>query len=195
MIIIVGLGNPDQKFKDTPHNIGFQIIEEFQKENNFPLFSFSKKFQSQISEKKVNNKKVLLVRPQTFMNSSGKAVASLISFYKVRDLENLWIVHDDFDIALGKLKISKGRSSAGHKGVQSIIEELKNKNFVRFRIGIKPINNEQRTMNNINIEQFVLKKFSKKNEKVIKKVIKKTVEAIEVSLKKGLEKAMTEYNH
>ena len=103
----------------------------------------------------------------------------------------LWVIHDDIDLSLGKIKISIGRGSAGHKGVQSIIDELKNKNFVRFRIGIRP----QRTKNKKQkTENFVLQKFDKKEEEILKEVVERTCLAIEMVIKAGLEKAMNEFN-
>ena len=170
MILIVGLGNPGKKYKNTRHNVGFRVIDEL---------------------KSLNLKNVTLAEPKTFMNLSGKAIKSLIVKYKL-PATNLWIIHDDIDLPIGKIKIVKNRGAAGHKGVESIIRELKTKNFVRFRIGIKPQgagNRKQRT------EKFVLQKFNKDEEGIIKEVIKKTAEAIEFSLKAGLEKAMSKYNN
>ncbi len=225
MILIVGLGNPGKKYIHAWHNLGFLVIDKFKEINNFPDFKLSKKSISLISMSLVDNKKIILVKPQTFMNLSGKTVKRIINYqlsiinkFSINQFsnKNLIIVHDDIDIPLGKIRISKGRGSAGHKGVQSIINELKTKDFVRFRIGIKPANSEQRTANNLNIEKtsaraklgaglvphrnkvsgagFVLQKFDRKQEKIIKEIIGKTAEAIEISLKEGLEKAMNRFN-
>lgn len=187
MIAIIGLGNPGVKFKKTWHNLGFLVVDEFQKKNNFPHFRFLKKLNALISEGKLNEKKVILAKPQTFMNNSGRAVKLLIANYQL-PIAKLFIIHDDFDFPLGKIKIVKNRGSAGHKGVESIIRELKTKDFVRFRIGINPFDQNQK------LEEFVLKSFSKKEEKIVREVIKKTTEAIEVAIKKGVDKAMQEYN-
>jgi PTH1 family peptidyl-tRNA hydrolase len=188
MILIVGLGNPGKKYSHTRHNIGFQILGDFREKNNFSAFRISKKFQAEISENKIANKKIVLAKPQTFMNESGKAVKALVNFYKTAP-ENLWIIHDDIDIPLGKIRISKGRTSAGHKGVQSTINELKTKNFTRIRIGISPKNGKPK-----NTERFVLQKFTKEEESALKGAVGKTTEAIEFALKNGLEKSMNEYN-
>jgi len=165
--------------------------------NNFPKFKLLKKFKAEISQGKIANQKIILAKPQTFMNLSGKSLKTLTKTYSLNKAmaeltQHLWIVHDDIDLPLGKIRISVGRGAAGHKGVQSIIDELGTKNFVRFRIGIKSKNKEQKTKNNI--ENFVLEKFSKNEEKVLKRVIKKTIEAIECSLKLGLEKTMQKFN-
>lgn len=188
MVLIVGLGNPGRKYQETRHNIGFQVVDEFLKENNFPRFKFAKKFNAEISEGIFNNKKILLAKPQTFMNLSGQAVKTLISFYKITR-PVLVAVHDDMDIPFGKIRISKGRGAAGHKGVESIIKAINSKNFIRFRIGIQPKTGKPK-----NPEKFVLQKFNKGEEKIVKEVIKKTTEAIEMALKDGLEKAMSKFN-
>jgi PTH1 family peptidyl-tRNA hydrolase len=204
MVLIVGLGNPGEKFKKTRHNLGFRIIDEFLEKNNFPDFRLSGRFKAEISEGEVNDELIVLTKPQTFMNESGKAVKKLIGNWKSalrgvrfasREIGNLVVVHDDIDLPLGKIRIIKNRGAAGHKGVQSIINELKSKNFIRIRIGIKPqkiINNKQLTINKI--EKFVLQKFNKEEEKILKEVIEKVVEAIEFFLKNGPEKTMSEFN-
>jgi PTH1 family peptidyl-tRNA hydrolase len=192
MIIIIGLGNPGKKFEKTRHNLGFLIIENLKlKIENFSDWKYEKKFKAEISRGKIGNEKVILAKPQTFMNNSGKSVKLLFTNYSL-PITKLFIVHDDLDLPLGKIKISIGRGSAGHKGVQSIIDELGTKNFVRFRIGIKPKNNKQRTINNV--KEFVLLKFNKREEKILKEVVKRTCQAIEVAIKEGGEKAMSRFN-
>ncbi len=193
MIIIVGLGNPREKYKNTRHNIGFRVLDEFIRRNNFLDLKFSKKFKAEISEERIDKKKVILAKPQTFMNNSGKAVKALINFYKIRRTA-LLVVHDDIDLLLGKIRIIKNRGAAGHKGVESIINELKTKNFVRFRIGISPASAKIPPGKAKNAEAFVLQKFNKEEKKIVKEIIEKTAEAIELGLKKGIEKAMNEYN-
>ena len=194
MTIIVGLGNPGKKFQKTRHNIGFRAIEEFAQKNgdtsNFSDFKFSKKFNSLISKGVFNKKKIVLAKPQTFMNESGKAVKKLIFNFQF-SIFNLFVVHDDLDLELGKIKIIKNRGAAGHKGVQSIIDKLGTKDFIRFRIGIKP---KPYTLTSKTLNRFVLQKFNKGEEKIVKKVIKKTVEAIGFSLREGLEEAMNKFN-
>lgn len=184
MILIIGLGNPGKKYQKTRHNIGFQVINEFAKENDFPSFEFNKYCYADISKKD----DIILAKPKTFMNLSGKAVKSLTNKYKV-PLFNLWVIHDDIDLPLEKIRISKNRGAAGHKGVESIIHELKIKNFVRLRIGI--INRELRIKN---AEKFVLEKFTEREEKIVKEIIKKTCQAVEFTLRQGIEKAMNRFN-
>ncbi len=167
MILIVGLGNPGRKYQKTRHNIGFRIVDEL---------------------KSLNLKNVILEKPKTFMNESGKSVKSLTTNYKLQTT-NLIVIHDDIDIPLGKIRIVKNRGSAGHKGVESIVRELGTKNFARFRIGILPKTGKPK-----NPEKFVLQKFNKEEEKIVKEVIKKTAEAIKLTIKEGLEKVMNRFN-
>ena len=167
MFLIVGLGNPGQKYKDSRHNIGSEVIDEL---------------------KSFNLEKVILQKPQTFMNQSGKAVRTLLRKCKLGS-NNLIIIHDDIDLPLGKIRIAKNRGSAGHKGVESVINELRTKDFIRLRIGILP-----RTGKPKNPEKFVLQRFNKEEKKIIKELLKEVTEAIETLLKESPEKAMAKYN-
>lgn len=187
MILIVGLGNPGQKFQKTRHNIGFRAVDEITANFQFPIFKFQSIFNAQISKGIIKNQKIILVKPQTFMNLSGKVVGSLLKNYKLKP-NNLIVIHDDIDLPLGKIKITIGRGAAGHKGVESIIRELKTKDFVRFRVGINRFTQNQK------LDEFVLKKFSKEEEKIVKEVIQSASEAIETALEEGIEKAMNKYN-
>lgn len=171
-MLIVGLGNPLPKYKNTRHNIGQAIVSYFQKINNFPDFNFKKKIESLISEGKINGKKIILALPQTFMNESGRAVQKLIRNYKL-PITNLLIIHDDIDLPLGKIRIRKKSSSGGHKGVQSIIDYLKTEDFVRVKVGVA---NEKRKK--IPAEKFVLEKFEENEKEILKKIIKKTCKII-----------------
>lgn len=195
MILIVGLGNPGRKFQKTRHNLGFLCIDEFSKKNEFSEFKFSKKFNAEVSKGEINNRKIILAKPQTFMNLSGQSVKLLTKTYNLgyprSGCETLIIVHDDIDLPLGKIRISVGKGSAGHKGIQSIINELGTKKFIRFRLGIKPKTSNLKPKT---LDKFVLQKFNKEEEKIVKEVIKKTIEAIEYLLREGLEKAMAKFN-
>jgi len=193
MKIIFGLGNPGEKYRKTRHNIGFRIIEEFVRKNNFPKFKSIRKFNAEISERVLNREKIILSKPQTFMNLSGKAVKSFTNFYHLPTTD-LYLIHDDIDLPLGKIKIAIGRGGAGHKGVESAIKELKTKNFVRFRIGIQPSTKNIMGGKPKNVERFVLQKFNNEEEKIVEKVIKKTIEAIEMILKEGPERVMSRFN-
>lgn len=188
MFLIVGLGNPGQKYEKTRHNIGFWAADEIAAAFGFSAFVLQSKFNAQISKSEIAGKKVILAKPQTFMNLSGGAVKKIIKNLKL-EIRNLIVIHDDLDLPLGKIKISISRGSAGHKGVESIIKELGTKGFVRLRLGICP-----ETEKPENPEGFVLQKFTKDEEKIANEVIKKTCEAIEFFIKEGLERAMSKYN-
>ncbi len=196
MKLIVGLGNPDKKYKLTRHNLGFRVLDRFSKENCFSEFTPSKKFKSLTSERVLNKEKVVLIKPQTYMNESGKAVKALRTQYKL-SAKNIWVIHDDIDLDFKKIKIVQKRGSGGHKGVLSIINEIKTKDFVRFRLGIKPkkfSDNRAGSKNPEFLARFVLQKFGEKEKKEIKKTIKDCAEIISFSLKEGLEKAMNQFN-
>jgi peptidyl-tRNA hydrolase, PTH1 family len=193
MIIIIGLGNPGTQYKNTRHNVGFMAVDEFAKKNDFPDFVLQKKSNSLISEKNG----VLLVKPQTFMNDSGKSVKQLTAHAKEK-MAHLIIIHDDIDLPVGKIKIVTERGSAGHKGVESIIKSIGNDGLIRLRIGIAspaeagyPLGLKEGRTKAIKI---VLKNFTEEEQKIISDTIQKTAEALDLFLKEGLEKAMNEYN-
>jgi PTH1 family peptidyl-tRNA hydrolase len=188
MILVIGLGNPGKKYIKTRHNLGFRIVNQFAKESRFSNFKIVKKYNSLISKSKLNNEKIILAKPQAFMNNSGKAVKKISKNLKSK-FGSLIVIHDDLDLPLGKIRIIENRGAAGHKGVQSIIDELDTKNFTRFRIGI--MNYELRIKNT---EEFVLEKFKKEEEGILKEVIKKSCLALKTAIIEGIDKAMNEFN-
>jgi PTH1 family peptidyl-tRNA hydrolase len=164
--LIIGLGNPGKEYEKTYHNVGILFIENKIPPNSKFQIPNSKNFEH------LKTNILILVKPKTFMNESGKAVKEALKYFKVKP-EELLIVHDDSDIELGKYKISFGRGSAGHKGVQSIIDALGANNFWRLRIGIGKnkklkIKNKKFTM--IKAGEFVLKKIAKEDLKILEKV-------------------------
>jgi len=173
MILIVGLGNPGFKYRKTRHNIGFMALDNFQKENNFPKFKLNKKAKAEISKAFLDGQEVFLAKPQTYMNNSGSAVKFLTKENGFNE-KSLIIVHDDFDLPFGEIKISQNSGSGGHHGIQSIIDHLKTQNFTRVRLGIKPIIeglSSQADSGKLKAENIVLKKFSKE-EKQLTQIIK-----------------------
>jgi len=185
MFLIIGLGNPLKKYINTRHNVGFMAIDKFKENNNFPEFKFDKKSNSLLSKKG----NIILLKPQTFMNESGKSVKKIIKDKNIK-LENLIVVHDDIDLIIGKIKIVKDRGSAGHKGVESIINELKTKNFIRIRIGIGFQSEKPKDTKN-----FVINNFTKEEKEIINKTLEEVNEAIKIIIENGYEKAATIYNH
>jgi peptidyl-tRNA hydrolase, PTH1 family len=199
MKIIVGLGNPGDKYVFTRHNIGFMVVEKFVK-NELPLMLSLKawkqnnNFLSQIC--KLND--CIVVKPQTFMNNTGKAVESIVNFYKVAP-SDIWVVHDDIDLPTGKVRIRTGGGSAGHNGIESIIAHLHSPEFVRFRLGVgKGKTDIQKTadhnLSRREIEKFVLSPFKDSEGGEVKKLIKNCVEALELAISKGIESAMNRFN-
>jgi PTH1 family peptidyl-tRNA hydrolase len=153
MKLIVGLGNPGKKYAKTRHNIGFRVIDSL---------DFAR------------DKDVILLKPDNFMNNSGRAVQSLITKYKIQTTDVI-VVHDDIDLLFGDVRVSKDSSSAGHKGVQSIIDALGAQDFIRIRIGIRP-------QHEIDTTEFVLKNFTKTEEKQLPEIIKKAIDEIDAFL-------------
>jgi len=135
MKLIIGLGNPGKEYEKTRHNAGFILLNEIQKDFNFSEFKMEKKFDAEISEGNVAGEKIILCKPQTFMNLSGKTVRAILDFYKL-SADDTIVIHDDLDIKLGTFKIATDSSSAGHNGVQNIIDVLGTQKFKRIRVGI-----------------------------------------------------------
>ena len=175
MKAIVGLGNIGKEYKKTRHNVGFMTVDEIVTSYEFENFKLEEKFEAEISKGEIKGEKIIFIKPQTFMNSSGRAVQKIMNFYKI-EIENLLVIHYDLDIALGEIRTGFGKSSAGHKGVQSIIDFLNSKNFSRIRVGIKI---EDRK---IPTEKFVLGNFGKDELDIINKIIKILPEKIEKEL-------------
>jgi peptidyl-tRNA hydrolase, PTH1 family len=168
-ILIAGLGNPGKEYDKTRHNAGFALVdyffEKFREEFGFSDWKFSKKIKGDISVSKTDGKKIILLKPQTFMNLSGEAISLAAKYYKVK-LEDIFIAHDEIDLPLGAFRFSKDSSAAGHKGVQNIIDALGTKNFTRLRLGV-----DNRADMKIETEKYVLGKFSEKELCIVKKVL------------------------
>jgi PTH1 family peptidyl-tRNA hydrolase len=200
MFIVIGLGNPGDKYKNTRHNAGFMAIDDFQKESCFSDWKNSENFKSQISEGSIGNEKIVLAKPQTFMNLSGQAAAALVNFYKI-DPKNIIVIHDELALPLGTIRVSQDSSAGGHNGVSSIIESLGTQDFIRIRLGISPppLNKGGlgRILNNIfhlPAEKFVLKNFSSAEKQELSKAIKKSTEALKVIMTEGVQAAMNRFN-
>jgi PTH1 family peptidyl-tRNA hydrolase len=172
MKIIIALGNPGQQYANTRHNAGFIIADELQKSLGFSDFEKNSKFDALVCEKNLGGEKILLAKPQSFMNNSGQVVKKMLDFFKIPK-ENLMVLHDDLDIELGAFKISTDSSAAGHNGVQSIIDNLGSQQFKRIRIGIE--GSEKKKDRIIPGDVFVLQDFSKEELELIKKLAKKIV--------------------
>jgi PTH1 family peptidyl-tRNA hydrolase len=186
MILIVGLGNPGLKYEKARHNVGFIILDALlQKLTPAGRDNWEKsaKFNAEIAKVGPD---LILAKPFSFMNASGGPVAKIVRFYQVKPA-NLYLVHDDVDLPLGKIKITVGHGSAGHKGVESVIKSLSSQDFIRIRVGVG--RNQK-----IATDKFVLIPFNLWEKAKLKPVIKKSVEALETILKEGVEKAANRYN-
>lgn len=133
MKIIVGLGNPGDKYENTRHNIGFMIVDKFAYDQNITL-NLDSDIESVLGQSEAYNENIKLIKPQTFMNESGRAVQKILHYYKIEDSDT-WVIHDDVDLDFGKIKVQFGGSSAGHHGVQSVIDNI-GEEFWRIRIGV-----------------------------------------------------------
>ena len=183
MTTIIGLGNPGKEYENTRHNAGRMSVEYFAKKNDLPEFKLDKKSDSLVSK----SGKILAVLPETFMNKSGFSAAKL--FKPRKENKDLIIIHDDLDLPLGKIKISYGKNSGGHKGVESVMRALKTKNFIRIRIGV--ISGKHKP---IDVLKFIIGKFKPAEEKEFKKVLKKVLDTIATILEHSPERAMSEFN-
>jgi len=187
--IVVGLGNPGSKYEFTRHNIGFRIVDNLARDMETE-FKKAKSYYSLISRGMINNHKVILVKPQTFMNLSGRAVNRVVSYYKI-PLQDLLIVYDDLNLELGKIRIRKRGSAGGHKGMESIMQYLNSEDIPRLRVGIgNPSLNF-----NFDCVSYVLSNFNNDEEDKIKGTIKLSTEVINIIIREdGFEKAMRKYN-
>lgn len=216
MKIIVGLGNPGEKYDETRHNLGFTVIDQFLRDfqpvektkwdENEKLKSHTVQLvwdgQGQADEK------VLLVKPKTYMNNSGLAVSLVKDFYKISP-EDIWIIHDELDLPVGTLKIRLGGAAAGHHGVESIIASVGTDKFWRFRLGIG-VGNEKHSSRLMredggqekvlarrkvhNVEDYVLGRFGTEDRSKVKEIIKHGSKALQVALEKGIDTAQNRYN-
>lgn len=199
MKLIVGLGNPGSKFEYTRHNIGFMVVERLVKDK-FSLLPSLKawKMEKQYPAQVCNKNDLVVIKPLSFMNLSGLAVKRVMDFFKIK-IDDLWVVHDDIDLPIGKIRIRKGGASAGHHGIDSIIKNLNSDNFLRFRLGIgkgkldKP-HTADHNLHRREVEKFVVSPFRDNEGGEVKKLIKNAVEALEIALDKGIEKAMNRFN-
>ena len=190
-IYLVGLGNPGKKYSKSRHNIGFLILEDLSKKHN-SKFLLKDKLKSFCSEFKINNCTYRLFLPNTFMNDSGDAVRAIVDWYKI-NLDQIFIVVDDKDLPLGKIRFRKKGSSGGHNGLKSIIEKMQSQNFNRIRIGIGSPASINET-NNFNTISHVLGNISSEENFVLNKVYKRVIESLEELNTKKQELIINELN-
>ena len=193
MKLIVGLGNPGRAYANNRHNIGFTCLNHFARTQGI---RFDKKQgKARIGTGEVAGCRIVVAKPQTYMNLSGQSVSLLMSKFAI-NLNDLLVIHDDLDLPLGRIRIRSGSSSGGHKGIDSIINELESQDFLRLRVGIgRPTKNEDSTeFSEYEIISYVLSDFAPDENQAVTIVIPKMSEAILCLLTEGLTAAMNKYN-
>ncbi len=185
MKLIIGLGNPGTEYFDTRHNIGFKAIDALG--DHYHININKRKFRAEYGEGKVGDKKVILVKPQTYMNLSGESVKAFATWYKIKQ-KDILIIYDDVSLPPGKLRIRIKGSAGGHNGIKSIIQHLGSEEFERIKVGIgeKP--------QGWNLADYVLSRFTSADMKSIEETMEELVGAVDLMLEKGIQEAMNKYN-
>ncbi len=186
MKLIVGLGNPGKEYDHTRHNIGWDAVTALAQKIG-TSFQEKSRFQSEVAEGRLNEEKILLVRPLTYMNRSGEAVEAVLSFYKI-DLVDVLVVHDEMDYGLGRLAFCAQAGPAGHNGIRSIQERLGTETVARLRLGIG------RPVGQLAKEDYVLQRFRADEEVLVDEVLKQSLTAMEDWVEFGINKAMNKWN-
>ena len=184
--LIVGLGNPGKQYESTRHNAGFICMDILAEKYDIKINKL--KFKSLMGEGRIEGKRCLLLKPQTFMNLSGEAVRDAVEFYKI-PVENVIVICDDISLEPGKMRIRRKGSHGGQNGMRNIIYHLKDDNFPRIKIGIGAKPNPE-----YDLADWVLSRFTQSEAKLIKQVADNTVSAIEIMVKGDIDKAMSNYN-
>jgi len=184
--VIVGLGNPGAEYKNTRHNLGFDLLDRIAEDFSFN-WKFDKKFNAEIAEGIIDNHKVSLIKPQTFMNLSGYSVAKFKEYYKLSNNAFL-VAYDDYNLNLGQSKLKIGGADGGHNGISSIILQI-GVDFPRFRLGIHP-----KCKVSLNLSDFVLGRFDHSEQQILDQMFTHWIKDIRLILDEGVEKAMNQTN-
>lgn len=182
MKLVVGLGNPGKEYKNTRHNIGFMVLD-----NYLGKVKFKTKFEADYFILEKNNEQILFIKPITYMNLSGKSVKRFVDFYKIA-VNDILVIQDDMDMPIGKIKVKKDSSSGGHNGIKSIINELNTQDYARLKIGIGK-------SEIIPTERYVVSKFRDEEFKIINDNMTTYTNLIDDYLNNGLEYTMQKYNN
>lgn len=184
MKIIAGLGNPGKEYENTKHNVGFLTIDILAEKYDIKVNKI--KFKGLVGEGMIGTEKVILVKPQTYMNLSGQCIREIVAFYKL-DMEDLVVIYDDIDLPMGNLRIRKKGSAGTHNGMRSIIYDLQDDGFPRVRVGI---GGERKG----NLANYVISGFSGDDRKLIEEAIVKAADAVACLVEDGIDRAMVDYN-
>jgi len=185
VFIVVGLGNPGPRYDNTRHNVGFDTIDMLSCKYGIKVSKL--KHKALIGDGKIEGKKVILVKPQTFMNLSGESVRDILDWYKI-PIKNLIIIYDDIDLEPGKIRVRPKGSSGTHNGMRSVIYQIQSEDFPRIRIGIG------KAPEGWDLADYVLSKFNADDRKVISESICKAADAVVTIIKSGVETAMNKFN-
>ena len=185
MYLIVGLGNPENEYAHTRHNMGFDTVNELAKKNNIKITTT--KFKALCEIGIIQNQKVILLKPQTYMNASGESIKEVVDFYKIKPTEII-VIYDDIDIEKGKIKIRKKGGAGSHNGMKSIIEELNSTEFMRIRVGIGQPKFKSDMIN------YVIGKVPEDEQKILQQGVEKAAKAVEEILENGIDIAMNKFN-
>lgn len=188
MKLIVGLGNPGTEYTHTRHNMGFLAVDALAAHHAFPAWHTEKKVFGEVCRGMISDLPVLLLKPDTFMNASGTAVAAALSYYKI-PVSELCVVHDEVAFPFGTVRIAGSGSSGGHNGIDSIITALGTDRFTRIRVGIGPQDGTTPRLSS-----FVLQRFSKEEASALKTILTKSVETLDKLITLGVVRAMQEHN-
>ena len=186
MYIIVGLGNPTKEYKNTRHNVGFDVIDAIAEK--YDISVLEKKHKALIGKGYIDGQKVILAKPLTYMNLSGESVRELVDYYKIDEKEELIVIYDDISLDVGQLRIRKKGSDGGHNGMKNIIQHLGHNVIPRIKVGVgeKP--------KHFDLADYVLSRFSKEERVEVEEGYKKAVQAVEMILKGDMDAAMNEFN-
>lgn len=199
MKLIVGLGNPGDKYSKTRHNIGFLVLDQLLEDKqrlDKTFWEEDKKYKALIKSITIKDQDVLLMKPQTFMNNSGLSINAFASYYKIPSTD-IFVIHDDLDLPLGKVRIRMGGAAGGHRGVESIIQHLSTDLFLRIRLGIgRPQRHEgsQRDKSTLAVDDYVLAPFTPQEKSKVRTMIHEVERSLEVLLKEGIDTYMSKYN-
>ena len=185
MYLIVGLGNPGKEYENTRHNMGFKVLNKLSKKYNIPITK--SKFNGKYGTGIIENEKVILLEPQTYMNLSGEAIKPMLDFYKV-DYSNLLVIYDDIDTNPGKIRIRKKGGPGTHNGMKSVVSRLNSEDFPRVRVGIGMPEFKGDLVN------YVIGNITDEDYEELKKGINKASEAVASIIKDGIDMAMNKYN-
>ena len=188
MKVIAGLGNPGAEYANTPHSIGFEVVDALAREIG-ASWRASSSFGGELASGMLGGVKVVLVKPMTYMNLSGDCVAPVVKYHNAKAAEDLLVVSDDIDLPVGKMRVRKGGSAGGHNGLKSVIERTGTPDFVRLRLGVGRDSHER-----ANVIGHVLGKFSPADRRVMDEVVAQAVKAIGTIELESVETAMNRYN-